>query len=183
MDTVIERKGFGWGYLIVGILFILVSLVAFRNPVGDLFAIAIIFGGMAIVNGVWLVTQRHGSTTILLVGILEILIGLLLLFNLGVTAQAIAYVFAIWFILNSVSNLFLLKYFKSLGNGYYWLMLILNVLGIIAGVAMLFEPLISVITLAFIVGFYFMLIGVANLILAFSNPTIRISVDEEKRED
>ena len=38
-----ERKTLDWGSLILGILFVLVSLISFQDPVGNLVAIVVVF--------------------------------------------------------------------------------------------------------------------------------------------
>ena len=177
MTTIYEHKGFSWSFLLWGILFVIVALLAFRDPLGNLAALSIVFGVMAILGGVWFLTHRFGSNFRLLFGILEILIGLYLIFNPSGGAVAIAMIFALWFIVDSVSNLFALKYYRMLGDGYYWFMLVVNVLGVIIGAIMLYEPVISMLTLSFIVGFYFMMAGIAYILLAFSKPTIRVDDD------
>ncbi|MEM5199565.1 DUF308 domain-containing protein, partial [Enterococcus faecium] len=42
-----------------------------------------------------------------------------------------------------------------------------DVLGIILGVMLLFNPLSSALTLSFLVGFYFMMFGISNIVYAF----------------
>lgn len=183
MNTVYQHKGFGWEFLFLGILFIIVSLVAFGNPMGSLEALAIVFGVMAIVSGVWFILNRFGSMARLAVGVLEILLGLLLIFYPGLGATVIALAFAVWFIADSISNLSLLNFYRSIGPGYYWFMLVVNILGIVLGVLMFIQPVISILTLSFLVGFYFMMVGIGYILLAFSRPTVRIETDGPDRGD
>lgn len=168
MKTVIDRKGFKWDFLFLGLIFILVGLFAFSQPEVNLYVIATVFGIVAILNGIWLVQNRHGRKSVLGIGILEILIGVLLLLNLQATAAVVPFLFAIWFIINASFSLLLLDYYKKMGKNYYWFALISSIVGIVLGLILLFHPLISMLTLSFLIGVNFLLPGIALLIIAFS---------------
>ena len=48
-----ERKTLDWGSLILGILFVLVSLISFQDPVGNLVAIVVVFAIFAFLKGIF----------------------------------------------------------------------------------------------------------------------------------
>jgi len=154
---------------LIGILFIAAALTAFRNPVSNLFAIAVVFGIMAVLSGLWSMAHVHGCKLRFFTGLIEIIIGVLLLTHLGVTAASIPFVFAVWFICNSVTNLTLLPYAKHFGCGHYWFTLLMGILGVAIGIALFFHPIIAMLTLAFLVGFYLMTVGITHIVLAFSS--------------
>ena len=160
-------NGFSWGRLLMGIIFIIAALVSFRNPLADLIFLAVLFGVIAISNGIWLITNRNGSAFKMFVGVLDIVIGCVFIFNLGLSVAAIPYIFAFWFIVNAVANLMTVGYARAVGTGFYWLTLILNVLCIIIGIGLMFNPVTSAFTAAFLVGFYFMLAGIEYIVTAF----------------
>lgn len=168
MEQTNTKKGFGWGYLILGILFIIASLVAFANPASNLEALAFIFGFVAIMDGIWLIINRRQHSLRIVAGIIDIIIGIIILVNIAATIVALPILFAIWFIVDSLFRLFTLGYTKALGAGYFWFSLIVNILGVILGILLLFNPFAAVLTISFLVGFYLMLIGVELVIVAFS---------------
>ncbi|HAP7645602.1 TPA: hypothetical protein IVV33_002984, partial [Enterococcus faecium] len=49
----------------------------------------------------------------------------------------------------------------------YWFTIIVNILGILLGIFLLFNPISSALTLSFLVGFYFMLFGITHIVYAF----------------
>lgn len=171
-----ERK-FNWGYLILGILFIITSLIAFNNPESSLLAIAMMFGFTALFKGIFELVFRNRtkkiigkhSILIMVMGIVDIIIGLLLLFDLGVTAMFIPYFFAIWFIWDSIGELVVAGYIKNESKSLYWFTIIMNILGVVLGIMLLFNPISSALTLAFLVGFYFMITGINYIVSAFNN--------------
>lgn len=170
-----ETKNFDWGSFFMGILFVLVALLSFRNPLSSLVAIVAVFAIFAILKGLFELFFRnrmkeltgYRGTMTLVLGVLDIIIGVFLFFNMNAGVAALPFVFAIWFIVDSVFGLFNLDLARHVSSGYYWFSLIINVLGIILGFMMLFDPITSALTLSFLVGFYFMMYGITHIIYAF----------------
>ncbi|GMG67258.1 HdeD family acid-resistance protein [Tetragenococcus halophilus] len=167
-----ERKSVNWGGLILGILFLLIALLAFNNPAGSLSAIVIFFAILAIINGIFSIVVRNQiknmtgfrATAFLILGTIELILGIILLFNLSAGVIALSYVFAVWFIADSVRNLFFLDHARTFGNGHYWLTLFINIIGIIVGLMLFFDPIVSALTISFLVGLYFILIGIFYIV-------------------
>lgn len=171
-----KHTHFGWGNFLLGILFILTDLVAFRDPAGSLVSVTVFIGMMAIVKGCFDIFLRNKvkeltgakATMLIIVGILDVILGIILLFNINVGLLALPYIFAIWFIADSISGLFSLDLAKAVSPAYYWFSLILNVIGIFVGFALLFNPITSALTVSFLVGFYLLMFGIMNVVEAFS---------------
>lgn len=171
-----SKSSFKWGNLIVGVLFIITSLIAFRNPVGNLAGITVFFGMIAIIKGLFDVFFRNKvkkitgmpGTSLLIIGIFDILLGFLLLFNLTTSIMALPFVFATWFLVDSIGGLFSLEQARALSTTNYWLQLIVSILGILISISLLFDPITSALTLSFLVGFYLMWIGIFYIVEAFS---------------
>ncbi|MGK0552733.1 HdeD family acid-resistance protein [Enterococcus faecalis] len=170
-----SRQGTDRGSLILGILFVLTALVSFQNPAGNLIAIVVVFAIFAIIKGVFEIFVRNRMKELtgykayapLIVGVIDIIVGVYFLFNLSIGVAALPFVFAIWFILDSLFGLFTLDLARSVSTGYFWFTAIINVLGVILGILLFFNPLSSALTLSFLVGFYFMLYGITHIVYAF----------------
>lgn len=170
-----ERK-VQWGALILGLVFMWAALTAFRNPAGDLVAVVITFGITAIVAGVvnlmirnkWKQITGSKSSMLMVMAIIDIIIGLVLLFNIGASVTVLPFVFAIWFIVDSIRGLLMLDTVKVISKGYYWFSLIVNILGIVVGFMLFFDPITSALTLAFLVGFYFLMASITCFVEAFT---------------
>ncbi|MGX6979284.1 HdeD family acid-resistance protein [Vagococcus elongatus] len=168
-------KNFNWSYLIIGILYILISLMSFRNPEGSLIAVVMMFGMTAVAKGIFELLIRnkmkeytgYKSKILIVLGILDIVVGVLLIFNIGVSLSLLPYFFAVWFIMDSVGELSVAKVIKLVSRPFYWFTVAANVLGIILGFVLMFNPLLSAFTLAFLVGFYFMITGINYVVAAF----------------
>lgn len=169
------KRGFDWASFLLGILFIYVSLVAFKDPVGNLEALVIVFGIFALLKGFFEILFRsklkdYTGISVkmpLVLGIFDIIIGLLLLFNIGASMIALPVVFALWFLIDSIVGLFTVGSVKSMGDGYFWFSIIVYILGIIVGFILLFNPVSAALTLSFLVGFYFMMFGITEIVYAF----------------
>ena len=171
-----EPRGFSWGHFGIGILFILAALIAFSNPEASLVSLVIFFGVLAILKGCFSLFIRRKlaqytnvkSTGLIVIGIIDIVLGGLILGNIEIGIVTLPVLFAIWFILDSISNLATSGISKLVSNTYYWFTIIINILGIIIGVMLLANPVSSALSLVFLVGFYFMWMGILNVIAAFS---------------
>lgn len=171
-----SAKKFDWGSFLLGLLFVFASLVAFADPGSNLVAIAMTIGFIAIVKGFIAIFMRKDITTytgdkptgLLVLGILDIIIGLYLLFNLSATVLALPYVFAIWFIVDAIIMLVNADYAKLISQEYYTFTIIMNILKIFLGIALFFNPFASILTISFLVGFYFMLAGMLYITNAFA---------------
>ena len=54
-----EKRTIDWGSLILGILFVLVSLLSFQDPVGNLVAIVVVFAIFAFIKGIFELFVRN----------------------------------------------------------------------------------------------------------------------------
>lgn len=171
-----ESRKIDWGSLVLGILFVLVSLISFRDPVGNLVAIVIVFAIFAILKGLFELFLRSRVKELtgykgkmpMVIGIIDLLIGIFFIFNISAGVVALPYVFAVWFIIDSVLALFTADLFRGISEGHYWFTVVINVLGILLGIMLLFNPLSSALTLSFLVGFYFMVVGINQIVYALS---------------
>lgn len=170
-----NEQGFDWYSLLLGILFIFASLASFQDPASNLVALVVVFGVFAIIKGIFELFLRKkvreftgfSATMPIIVGIFDIVVGVFLLFNISSGVAALPFVFAIWFLVDSFVALFSSSALKEISTGYYWFSIIINILGIVVGFMLLFNPLSSALTLSFLVGFYFMMFGIAEITYAF----------------
>lgn len=170
-----NRKKIDWTLFVMGILFIITSIISFTNPMGNLFAVAYIFAISALIKGVFELIYRNkleilsgtSSKATLITGILDCIIGLFLLFNMAASVVALPFIFATWFIIDSIQGIFVARLFKESKKDISLLSTILNILGLIVGVILLFNPLYSALALTFLIGFYFLTTGIDFIISAF----------------
>lgn len=164
------RKHFRWPLAILGVLFILLGIWAMMSPGGALrgivwaFALGVLFKGIMDI-AVWYDMGKAGidrPTYVLLTGILDILFAILLFANSMFSVIFLSYLFAIWFLVDSIASIAAADF--SLHRTFN---IVMAVLGIIVGIMMLFNPLVSLFTLAYLVAAYLVIFGVIFLARAF----------------
>lgn len=173
-----RRTGFGWMELIIGILLIILGIFTLINPGSTLTGVVIIYGLFAMLTGIsdiifYVKTERYmgiGPTISLISGILSVMCGLILLVYPGAGKWAIALFFPVWFIAHCISRLTHLPVIRIMaGNVYYYLTLIINILGLVLGLLMVIHPAFSIATLGIIIGIYLILLGIDSVVTALSN--------------
>lgn len=169
-----KRSTFGWVEILLGILMVILGIYTIANPLTALAGIVIAYAIVAIISGIadFVIYARlerrggFGSGMMIVSGILNILVGVLLLFNVGAGTWALTILFPIWFIIHCISRLMNIDVLKAFGSTFtYWIVLIANVLGVIFGIVMLFfNPALSMATIALFVTLYLIVSGVASLV-------------------
>ncbi|MFV0413704.1 MAG: HdeD family acid-resistance protein [Oscillospiraceae bacterium] len=171
-----EKTGFDWMELIVGILFILGGIFTFANPAGALASLVFVFSILLAVRGIadisrYFRVKKFWGTSItlsLIVGILDIVLGIFLLFNLGAGVVALSILFPVWFMIDCIINLAHLDLVKAYSKGLFWFTLIVNIIGIVIAVLMMAQPVTAAFTLAAFIALYLLVLGLESVVFAFS---------------
>lgn len=139
------NQGIKWSSLIMGVLLLMLAVVIFTFPIENFYAITWLIGLFVLINGVIQIVYRRKAKAlvggnqnwILFMGIVDILFGLLVIFNVGASSAFFIYMFAFWFIFSSISGLFTFS-----GSGSLKLIsVIFNLLGIVFGVIYVVDAL------------------------------------------
>ena len=166
-----------WSELIMGILLITLGIYSLIRPAGMLPGVTVIYGLFAVITGIadivfYVRMERRtgfGPAVSLVTGILSVLAGILILCNVSAGKWVIAILFPIWFIAHCLSRLSHLTLLRlTVGDAYYYFTLVINILGLILGVLMLFNPMISMFSVSWLIGIYLILLGMDSLFLAIS---------------
>ena len=172
------RSGFGWSQFIMGICLILLGVFTFMNPRSIFTGIAVLYGVAAVITGIcdiilYIKEERFtgfGPAVSLVSGILSIMTGIVLLAFPGIAEWIVALLFPLWFIIHCISRLThtgLIRFMA--GEFYYWFTMIVNILGLVLGFLMLFEPFLTFFTVGYLVAFCLIAFGIDSIIMAFTN--------------
>ena len=161
-----EKKSVDWISLITGICFIIVSFIAFKNPYASLASLVIYFGIIEIVKGVggvFIYKQIKDFTRLNIklffwISIIDIILGLILVFNVKSAVSIIPYVFSIWFIIDSINDISFGRYLRFVPGRLYHLNIIINIITLILGI-----------TVVFLIGMYLTISGVKYIAYAFEH--------------
>lgn len=174
-----KDSGFARMELAVGVLLILLGIFTFLRPGSLLTGIVMIYGLIAVLTGIndilaYIRMERYtgfGPLVSLISGILSVMCGFMLLVYPGAGKWILSLLFPVWFIAHCISRLSHIHIFRLAGmNFFYVFTLILNIVGLVLGVLMFFNPLLTFMTMRFmgyIVAAYLVLLGVESIVAAF----------------
>lgn len=82
------------------------------------------------------------------------------MFNVGVGSAFFIYMFAVWFVISSVIGLMTLS-----GQGRFkGLSILINMLGLLFGIILLFNPMMGMVIVSMMIGISFTIIGVMYIV-------------------
>jgi uncharacterized membrane protein HdeD (DUF308 family) len=168
-----------WIFLIRGILALALGIAMPLFPGAAIVALAILFGAYAFVDGVVAITaavrMNHADANwrwLLIEGLIGIAAGIVTFLWPGITALWLVYVFASWAILTGVLSVATaIRLRDVIANE--WLMILLGVLSVAAGIVIFFVPVAGVFAIVWTISIYAILAGVVFLGLAFRLRALR----------
>lgn len=170
-----HQKVLGWCELIVGVLLTILGVYTFVNPSPALTGVVIVYGVFAVITGIadiiyYVQLEKRtgfGPAASLVGGILGIIAGILLLLNIWAASLALMILFPIWFIAHCIARLAHLPYIRMIsGTAYYYFTMVFNILGLIVGILMIFNPFITFVSAAYLIGVYLLLLGIDSIVFA-----------------
>ncbi|TXD06949.1 DUF308 domain-containing protein [Staphylococcus haemolyticus] len=157
-----------WSSLIMGTLLLIVAVIIFSYPVKNFYTLTWLIGLFILINGVIQLLFRRaaralagsGSGLIVVIGIIDIIFGLLVIFNVGASSTFFIFMFAAWFIVSSIIGLMTISKQSCLKG----LSIIVNVLGLLLGIILLFNPMMGMILVSTMIAITFAILGVTYVI-------------------
>ena len=170
-----NENGFDWGSLLLAVLFFIAGWTALNNPLTTLIALGLMYGITAIVQGVSVLMYYFELKKVLpgnpwyliLIGVLDLLVGLYLVFNPAVSVTFLPMLFVFWFLIDSIMNIFLAFRLKDSQRSWFWVRLTLGILGVVIGFALAGNLLAAIISVTYLIAFYFFTGAIIKLIDAF----------------
>lgn len=157
--------------LCIGIIMILLGMYVCFNPIASLVALALYIGiAFIIVGSGYVITSfSFESGWDLIVGLLDIFIGLILVANLGISAASLPIIFAIWSLAVGVIQIVGAIRLYRINMPWSWSLMI-GICGIIFAFLILAYPMLGAITITAIIGIYMIIYGAFSLLEAFYFP-------------
>lgn len=175
-----------WVEILLGVIFIWFGILALNRPGQTLGFLVLWFGFLAIFRGVALFINTllygreagGGSIIInLIMSVIDFGVGILLVTNLYKGVVVLGVLFAFWFIVDSLSNLFNVQKYR--GKNIFWklLLVIFNLISLALGVMLLLNPVVSAVAIPILIGIYSISFGLMSIMFAFrhKNKTDEIS--------
>lgn len=157
-----ERAG-KW-HLFTGILMMLLGIFMCFNPVETLVAIALYLGIVFVVVGAayFMASFSIKSGWYLAIGILDIIVGMIMISNLGLSVASLPIIFAVWCLVAGAAQIMVAYQYHKSGQSSNWLS-VSGILGVIFGILLLAYPIVGSLTLALIIGLYVVFYGLAEI--------------------
>jgi uncharacterized membrane protein HdeD (DUF308 family) len=170
----IAAVGRSWGWvLFFGIVSVIAGILVIARPGGAVVGVAILFGAWLFVSGIFHIVEAiadredSGGMRVLIAiwGLISILIGLFMLRHVYQTVAIIAFLIGVFWVAGGIIEFISAIMHKGMpGRGWR---IFMGLLGVVAGIVVLSEPGISLVTLAWIMGIWFLVYGVMEVVVAF----------------
>ena len=162
-----------WVLLLQGVLGIVVGVLAILSPDLALGTIALLFGAWAIVSGVsqlatgWRVAEARGrSWPFLLSGAVSVIAGVLAVVYPGITILYLILLLGAWILVSGAMEVYTAWKIRDEISDE-WILALIGVLRIVAGVIILAMPIIGAILTAALFATWAILSGIGALVLGW----------------
>ncbi len=155
--------------LIIGILLILCGLYVIFNPVTALIASAMIIGLIFIVvgTGYLMVFRESESYMMLSLGILDLIIGVLFIANLGITAVNMPIIFGLWILFNGITEIVMGIEMKGRLDTNWKILFFGGIAGVIFSLLIFAYPVIGTFVITMLIGAYLIAYGALEIVRYF----------------
>jgi len=167
------RIGRHWGWLLFfGILMVVAGIFAVAWPGPTVLVLGVLFGIQILVSGIFsfinaFATDESGGMRVwnVIIGILGIVIGLYAIRHVIVSVVALALLIGIYWVAYGISQIYsAIAHQEAPHRGW---MGFIGALSVVAGVVVFMWPGISLVTLAFVLGFWLIVYGIMEIAVAF----------------
>ena len=163
-----------WLITIKGLIFIFLGFYILKFPVSGMLGL-IIYGSISLfLSGLILATFaiitrkiHHGWGWQMAEGLLDILLGMVLLLNIGLTAITLPYVFAFYGILTGIFWIFQSVFFRNNHYKFWGVVLLAGLFSLLVGILIFLRPVIAVLTIVAIIGIMFIVQGFFLTLFSF----------------
>ena len=161
----LNMLGRSWGWIL------LFGILTVAWPDRTVLVVAVLFGLQLFVGGVFRLVAAYTDVAAghrvayTLIGIFSILVGILCLRNLFQTVAALALILGTFWVISGIMDFFSGVFLRDMPRRGY--VIFQGVLGFVAGNIVLFQPAISLVTLAWVLGIWLIVYGSMEIAASF----------------
>lgn len=155
-----------WLITIKGLILIFLGFYILKFPVSGMLGLIFYGGVLLFISGLILATfaiitrkTHRGWAWQMAEGLLDILLAIILLSNIGLTAITLPYVFAFYGILTGIFWIFQSFFFKNNRYQFWGVVLVAGLFSLIIGILIFIDPVTAAFTIISIIGFMFIVQG------------------------
>lgn len=167
--------------LVAGVVMLLLGIFIWLNPFGTMLALAFYIGVGFVLTGVFYVMASMSikSGWYLLVGLLDLLLGFILMANLGITAATLPIIVALWCLTVGVIQIVGAWEIKRYGLPWGWSM-VMGVAGVVFGLVILAYPMLGAIAISTVIGLYAVMFGILQFAEYYASKDKYALLTEQK---
>ena len=163
-----------WTSLLLGILYIIVSLCLMFSPIGSYLALSVIFSIAMLVSGIleisFAISNRKGINSwgwYLVGGIIDLILGIYLIAFPLVSMEVIPFLIAFWLMFRGFSSTGYAIDLKRYGTRDWGWYMAFGILSILCSLLILWQPTIGALYAVYMISFTFLIIGLFRIMLSF----------------
>ncbi len=155
------RNGKSFWLLLISLILILSGVYVLFNPITALVASAMVVGVVFILLGVgYLMAFREKKSSVFLaLGVLDLIIGVLFLSNIGISAANMPIILGLWILFNGIAEIVMGWEMRSDQDSMWKIFFFGGILGVIFSLLIFAMPVIGVVTITVVIGLYLIIYG------------------------
>lgn len=165
-------KSYRFLQVLTGLLYLYMAFLAMRYSDENLMASIRLIGVFSLLKGFFEIMNKkrisertnHKQYSALVLGCVDIVIGVILVINLQLDIVQIAILFGVWFISDAVISFFMLDLAKRISTVYYYISLVVDLVGGLIGLVLLIANNNSIVRTPLLISYFFLLFGFTKLI-------------------
>ncbi|QOW11962.1 HdeD family acid-resistance protein [Kaistella flava (ex Peng et al. 2021)] len=171
--------------LIVGLLFIILSFMVFTSPLSSLLALSVFFAISFLLGGLSeVIFSISNKDTLpnwgwsLVFGMLTSIVGLSLMIHPALSLSVLSFYIGFLLLFRSISSISFALDIKKYGSKNWGSLLIFGILGAIASLFLIWNPLFTGIGITILIAVSFLFAGLFSIFLAFQLRKIHVSTKD-----
>ena len=160
-----------WSRYIYGALFVILGIYSLMNPGVTLLSLTIYIGASFLVSGagcLYTYSKAKGTPLhtgwLIWEGILNLILGVLFLMNLGAGSIAVVMMLDIWVTAAGIFRIATSFQLRSAGIDKWWIVLLSGILLVVLAFVLAFHPMLAALTVTTLVAWTFIFFGVAAIV-------------------
>ena len=178
-----------WMSLLLGLLYIAVALCLLFAPVSSYVALSVIFSISILVSGILEIFFAVGNKKIinswgwyLAGGIIDLLIGIYLVFYPLVSMKLIPFIVAFWLMFRGFSATGYSMDLKRYGTRNWGWYMVFGILAILCSIGVIWQPALGAFTLVYMIAYALLIIGIFRVMLSFELKSLHKRNKEAQAE-
>lgn len=178
MKTFIDKIDYAvkywWLSLLLGVVFILISIYLMFAPLASYIALSILFSVSMFVSGVFEIAfafSNRGNISswgwYLAGGIIDLILGVFLMINPGLSMSVLPFVLAFWLMFRGFSATGYSMDLKRYGTRNWGWYMAFGILAILCSIGIIWQPGIGAFTLVYMIAYALLIIGIFRIMVAF----------------